>query len=52
MDFKDLLEQSWKTFTEFLPAMLINTIVLLIVSFFTLGILYGCPPRWPECRRR
>ena len=40
MDFKGLLEQSWKSFTEFLPALLINTIVLLIVSFFTLGILY------------
>lgn len=39
MDFKDLLEQSWKSFTEFLPALIINTIVLLVVSIFTLGIL-------------
>lgn len=40
MDFKYLLEQSWKSFTDFLPALIVNTIVLLIVSFFTLGILY------------
>lgn len=39
MDFKDLLEQSWKSFTEFLPALIINTIVLLVVTVFTLGIL-------------
>jgi len=39
MDFKELLEKSWKMFTEFLPALLINTLVLLVVSFFTLGIL-------------
>ena len=40
MDFKDLFEKAWKSFTEFLPALLVNTIVLLVVSFFTLGILY------------
>lgn len=40
MDFKDLLERSWKSFTAFLPPLLVNTIVLFIVSFFTLGILY------------
>lgn len=39
MDFKDLLERSWKNFTEFLPALIINTLVLLVVSVFTLGIL-------------
>ena len=39
MDFKDLLERSWKIFTKFLPALLINTLVLLVVSVFTLGIL-------------
>ncbi len=39
MDFKDLLEKSWKCFTEFLPALLVNTLVLLVVSIFTLGIL-------------
>jgi hypothetical protein len=39
MDFKDLLEKSWKNFTEFLPALLISTLVLLVVSIFTLGIL-------------
>lgn len=39
MDFKDLLEQSWKSFTEFLPALIISTLVLLVVSVFTLGIL-------------
>ena len=39
MDFKDLLEKSWKSFTEFLPALLINTLVLLVVSIFSLGIL-------------
>lgn len=39
MDFKDLLEKSWKSFTEFLPALIVNTLVLLVVSLFTLGIL-------------
>ena len=39
MDFKDLLEQSWKSFTEFIPALIVSTLVLLIVSVFTLGIL-------------
>jgi len=39
MDFKELLEKSWKSFTAFLPALLINTLVLLVVSVFTLGIL-------------
>lgn len=39
MDFKDLLEKSWKCFTEFLPALLVNTLVLLVVSVFTLGLL-------------
>ncbi|GAB4340674.1 MAG: hypothetical protein Kow0089_14490 [Desulfobulbaceae bacterium] len=39
MDFKELLENSWKTFTEFLPAMLINSLVLTIVSVVTFGIL-------------
>ena len=39
MDFKELLEKSWKSFTAFLPALLVNTLVLLVVSVFTLGIL-------------
>jgi len=39
MDFKDLLEKSWKSFTEFLPPLLINTVVLLVVSIFSLGFL-------------
>jgi len=39
MDFKELLENSWKSFTEFLPALLINTIVLGVVSICTLFIL-------------
>lgn len=39
MDFKELLEKSWKSFTSFLPSLLINTLVLLVVSVFTLGIL-------------
>lgn len=39
MDFKELLENSWKRFTEFLPALLINTVVLFVVSIATLGIL-------------
>lgn len=39
MDFKDLLEKSWNSFTEFLPPLLINTLVLLVVSIFTLGFL-------------
>ncbi len=39
MDFKELLEQSWKSFTEFLPALIVNTLVLLVVSLFTLGFL-------------
>lgn len=39
MDFRELLENSWKSFTEFLPALLINTLVLLVVTLVTLGIL-------------
>ncbi len=39
MDFKELLENSWRSFTEFLPSLLINTLVLVIVTLFTLGIL-------------
>lgn len=39
MDFKDLLEKSWKSFTESLPALIINTLLLTLVSVFTLGIL-------------
>jgi len=39
MDFKEHLEKSWNTFTAFLPALLINTLGLLGISFITLGIL-------------
>jgi len=39
MDFKDHFERVWKVFTNFLPAMLINTLVLIGVSIITLGIL-------------
>lgn len=39
MDFKDLFERVWKVFTNFLPAMLLNTVVLIGVSIVTLGIL-------------
>jgi len=39
MDFKDHLEKSWKTFTGFLPALLINTLALAGMSIVTLGIM-------------
>ncbi|NIA05240.1 MAG: hypothetical protein GWP11_04650 [Proteobacteria bacterium] len=39
MDFKDHFERVWKVFTSFLPAMLLNTVVLIGVSIITLGIL-------------
>lgn len=39
MDFKDHLEKTWKVFTTFLPAVLLNTLVLIGVSIITLGIL-------------
>ncbi len=39
MDFKDLFERVWKVFTNFLPAILLNTVVLIGVSIITLGIL-------------
>ncbi|VAW40905.1 hypothetical protein MNBD_DELTA04-1064 [hydrothermal vent metagenome] len=39
MDFKDLFERAWKIFTSFLPAMVLNTVVLIGVSIITLGIL-------------
>ncbi|OQX08121.1 MAG: hypothetical protein BWK76_23985 [Desulfobulbaceae bacterium A2] len=39
MDFKQLFERSWTVFTAHLPALLISTLVLCIVSIATLGIL-------------
>lgn len=39
MDFKEQLEKTWQIFTGFLPAMLLNTIGLIGISFVTLGIL-------------
>jgi hypothetical protein len=39
MDYKGLLEQTWKIFTDFLPAMLINTVGLIGISIVTMGIL-------------
>ena len=39
MDFKYHLEKSWNTFTKFLPALLISTLVLIGISLITLGIL-------------
>jgi len=39
MDFKELLENSWKNFTSFFPPLLISTLVLLVISVCTLGIL-------------
>lgn len=39
MDFKTHLEQSWKLFAANLPALLISTIVLFVVSIVTLGFM-------------
>jgi hypothetical protein len=39
MDFKYHLETTWKTFTAFLPALLLSTLALVGISFITLGIL-------------
>lgn len=39
MDFKYHLEETWKTFTEFLPGLLINTLALIGISFITFGIM-------------
>jgi len=39
MDFKQLFERSWTVFTAHLPALLISTLVMCIVSIATLGIL-------------
>jgi len=39
MDYKGLLEQTWKIFTDFLPALLINTVGLIGISIVTMGIL-------------
>lgn len=39
MDYKGLLEKTWKIFTDFLPAMLINTVGLIGISIVTMGIL-------------
>ncbi len=39
MDFKDHFAQVWKVFINFLPAMLLNTVVLFGVTIITLGIL-------------
>ncbi|MHB1350533.1 MAG: hypothetical protein C4563_11030 [Desulfobulbus sp.] len=39
MDFKGLLEQTWKIFTDFLPAMLISTLGLIGISVVSMGIL-------------
>ncbi|HHO47119.1 MAG TPA: hypothetical protein ENN06_01465 [Desulfobacteraceae bacterium] len=39
MDFKKLLEETWRVFTGFLPALLVNTLALIGISLFTLGIL-------------
>lgn len=39
MDFKGLLEQTWKIFTDFLPAMLLSTLGLIAISIVSMGIL-------------
>lgn len=39
MDYKGLLEKTWKIFTDFLPALLINTVGLIGISIVTVGIL-------------
>lgn len=39
MDYKGLLEKTWKIFTDFLPAMLINTVGLIGIAVITMGIL-------------
>lgn len=39
MDFKGLLEQTWKIFTDFLPAMLLSTLGLIGISIVSMGIL-------------
>ncbi len=39
MDFKKLLEETWKTFMEFLPAMVISTLGLIGISLASLGFL-------------
>jgi cobalamin synthase len=39
MDFKEQFEKTWRIFTGFLPALIINTIALIGISIFTLGIL-------------
>jgi uncharacterized membrane protein len=39
MDFKYHLEITWKIFTQNLPALLINTLLLFIVSIGSLGIM-------------
>lgn len=39
MDFKEQLEQTWKIFTGFLPALLVNTIAFIGISLITLGML-------------
>lgn len=39
MDYKRHFEQSWQTFTRFLPHMLGLTVVVAVCSFFSFGIL-------------
>ncbi len=39
MDFKHHLETAWKVFTQYLPALVISTLVLFVVSFVSMGIM-------------
>ncbi len=39
MNFKAHLETTWKTFLEFIAPLIILTLVMIVVSFLSLGIL-------------
>ena len=39
MEFKQLFEESWRLFTAHLPALILSTLVLLLVSSISFGIM-------------